>query len=213
MSRMIDITGQRFGRLVALRVVRKVGGGTWWRCLCDCGYTHDVRGDYLRNGHSRSCGCLQKEIASHTHKRHGRRNSPEYHCWHSMLDRCRNNKRLDYRYYGGRGISVCKRWRKSIAAFIADVGPRPSPSHTIDRINPNGNYEPGNVRWATKREQSLNRRCVTQIAHGGHSLTVRQWSERIGWHPDTIWWRLRHGWPVELALRPKALTTPEKEEK
>jgi hypothetical protein len=152
--------GTRFGRLtvVSCSVVRRYGE-TWCVCMCDCGEL--VIGSYhsLSRGRTRSCGCITRKGLRK--KKHGESNpeTPEYRAWSYMLQRCYNTKGRDYKEWGGRGIRVCAKWRKSYAAFLAHIGRRPSPRHSLDRFpDNNGNYEPGNVRWATPLEQARNRR-------------------------------------------------------
>lgn len=117
-----------------------------------------------------------------------------------MIQRCTNPNRKKFAIYGARGISVCARWRESFDAFLLDVGPRPGRGFSLDRIDVNGNYEPGNVRWASDTEQSRNRRTNTVIAHGGRTLTVQEWAERHGVKYQTAWARLRRGASFEEAF-------------
>lgn len=130
---------------------------------------------------------------------HGMSYEPEYSAWASMLTRCNNPRRPQYQSYGGRGISVCERWSK-FENFLADVGQRPSASHSLDRINNDGNYEPGNVRWATVEEQQNNRTVSALIEHNGQRRTLTQWARELGLGVSTIHCRLKRGWPVEKAL-------------
>jgi hypothetical protein len=160
-----DLTGQRFGRLVAIRRVGKRNGFYLWFCQCTCGESHVVRTDNLRNGRISSCGCLLRESrreSGNRSRRHGhtsgRNHSPEYDCWRNMKARCLNPGKTSFNYYGGRGIQVCDRWLSSFENFYADMGPKPTPQHSIDRIDPDGDYGPSNCRWATKSEQSRNQR-------------------------------------------------------
>jgi hypothetical protein len=150
MGKFIDLTGQTFGRLQALERVQNRGTSTMWLCLCLCGKQTVVAAGDLRNWHITSCGCSRKTADGLSHTR-------EYKSWSSMIDRCRNNKRDDFHIYGGRGIYVYQPWVESFDAFMSHVGKRPIAT-TLDRIDVNGNYVPGNVRWASARTQSRNRR-------------------------------------------------------
>lgn len=162
LSRAKDMTGKRFGRLVAVCAVEKrVRGILVWNCRCDCGQVAEVPGPYLRCGSTKSCGCIASERMTRLNYRHGKRYTPEYRAWRSMMERCNNADHPAYHNYGGRGIVVCDEWR-SFISFFNDVGKRPSDSHSLDRINNNCGYYKGNVRWATKSEQAMNRRERTR---------------------------------------------------
>ena len=167
MSQPIDITSQRFGRLVAIRRVDNDSRGlAMWSCQCDCGNEKSIRGRDLREGKTQSCGCWQNESRKYHTLRHGnsRRNcsTPEYASWANMLTRCRNPNCSTFKYYGGRGIKVCKRWLQ-FENFIADMGHRPSPKHRLDRINVNNNYTPTNCRWANLKEHQQNKRPRSKV--------------------------------------------------
>lgn len=154
----INLEGRRFGRLVVERYAGSRCGQAAWACACDCGAAVVVCGGNLRSGGSTSCGCFRTERRTkHGHNTRAGR-SPEYVAWHNMIRRCRGTAgglaSLDYHL---RGITVCDRWQ-SFDAFLADMGPRPSLRHSLDRIDNDGNYEPGNCRWATTQEQRANRR-------------------------------------------------------
>ena len=159
----LNLTAQKFGRLLVLR-----RGGTYispcktavskkWICRCDCGNITEVIAAHLREGRVKSCGCLQRERAAQAATKHGMSNTKVYWVWSQMRDRCTNANSRDYPYYGGRGISVCERWLK-FENFIADMGVPPS-GLTLDRKDNDGNYEPGNCRWATRAEQTTNKRA------------------------------------------------------
>jgi hypothetical protein len=153
-----DITGRTFGRLTVLRRGENIGDQSGWVCLCTCGKTCHVWRSALVVGRTRSCGCLNAELASARRKTHGQsKGVREYRIWSGMKARCKNPSAARWKRYGGRGITVCERWQNSFEAFLADMGPCPSPKHSIDRINNDGNYEVGNVRWATPSEQMKNR--------------------------------------------------------
>jgi len=171
MPKIIDLKGETFSRLF---VVRQAGTNPkskekLWRCQCSCGKFITATSRNLRTGITRSCGCLQRELAAQRRLRHGqcRRNkrTAEYGIWRALNDRCYNSKHISYKYYGALGVTVCKRWREDFEAFFKDVGPRPSTKHSIDRKEPNGNYTPKNCRWATATEQRLNQRRMRNSAY------------------------------------------------
>lgn len=166
MPKMIDVTGEVFGRLTVIEPIRQRGKKEiYWRCQCSCGKLTLVMAQNLREGKIQSCGCYKAERVStrlsvHRHSRIGaaQKPSPEYKAWCAMRDRCNRQNHIAYKNYGGRGIKVCSEWEASFTAFLAHIGPKPTPAHTVDRINVDGNYAPGNVRWATRKEQAANKR-------------------------------------------------------
>ena len=136
---------------------------------------------------------------------HGLSKTSEYSIWRSMLNRCHYPKYKEARYYSGRGITVCQRWRESFTAFLSDVGFRPSKRHSIDRIENDRGYEPGNVRWATLEEQARNRRNVPKYTVNGEAKSVAEWATIVGIPPQLITSRIRNGWPPEKAILQKPI--------
>ncbi len=153
----VDLTGRQFTRLFVVEKAGIKGHDRMWLCRCVCGSVKEVSTTHLVNCRIKSCGCLQKETRGKHRLTHGQSRTPEYVIWVGMKSRCKNPNHDSYPYYGGRGITYAPEW-ESFESFFKDVGPRPSSSHTLDRENVNGNYEPGNVTWATKKEQANNRR-------------------------------------------------------
>lgn len=205
-----NLVGRRFGRLVVVsRGANAPRGRTRWTCDCDCGATALVHAVSLINGHTQSCGCLQRQRTSDAAKTssrtHGKTGVPEHVTWTAALSRCRNPNATSYKRYGGRGIAMCERWASSFEEFLNDMGTKPTPLHTLDRIDKNGNYEPGNCRWATKIEQANNRRDNRMVMIEGVEKTLPNACREAG---DVIshcqaWRRIRGGWSHD-----KAVSTP-----
>lgn len=183
MTKRMNLTNQRFGRLLVsyeTQSKRSPSGALkrYFLCVCDCGNERIIELSTLRSGHTKSCGCLHKEQLATRARKHGHavgnRRSATHAAWTNMIQRCTNPKRRDYSRYGGRGITVCDRWLHSFENFLEDMGEKPKAT-SLDRYpDTNGNYEPGNCRWATAREQSNNKRNNVKIWFAGTYYTMPQ---------------------------------------
>ena len=207
-SRSVKI-GDVYGRLTVLREApeRRTPGSpntSVWECSCSCGKRCYPQGRSLKKGVTQSCGCLHKEIIKKCNNTHGLCETITYSCWAQMLSRCRNPKTAGYADYGGRGIKVCERWH-SFENFYADMGERPSKKHSIDRINNDGNYEPGNCRWATIYEQLDNRRSTIWVTYRGVKMPLRVFCDNYDLPYAATKGRLKDGWSLDWI---KSLTLP-----
>lgn len=190
-----DLVGRRFSRLTVTAFVGIRGAyqQSVWRCRCDCGREKIVSGSNLRSDEVRSCGCLIRDTVRGRCLTHGKTHTPEYRIWLGMKARCAD---LRDKRYGGRGIAVCDRWRTSFEAFLRDMGTRPTPEHSLDRLENARGYEPGNVRWATRLEQGRNTSRNRLITIGDVTLPLSAWAERLGVKYMTLHSRLRRGMPI-----------------
>lgn len=200
MGKWVDISGQKFGRLLVLfKTEKKRAGSRWWMCRCDCGKEIPVEGKKLKSGHTKSCGCYHNEVirkASITHGMSAGR-PPEYAAWVNMKQRCVTNRESDAGRYKERGIRVCDRWIDSFENFISDMGSRPGPGYSIERLNNNGIYEPGNCIWATAKTQARNRSTSRMIEYNNETRTLAEWCEILGVRYGKAINRLRRGYPVD----------------
>lgn len=202
-SRLIDLTGSRFDRLLVIkRTDDDKNKNRRWLCLCDCGKEKIIHGISLSHGRTRSCGCLQKEIAGKVNTKHGHsgNKSRVYNVWKAMKQRCCNPNNKEYHNYGGRGIKVCMRWQRSFSNFLVDMNNPPTITHQIDRIDNNKGYFNDNCRWITPREQQNNRRNNHLITHNGRTQTLTLWMIETGIQHSTIAARIKRGWSTEDAL-------------
>jgi hypothetical protein len=159
-GKLIDLTGNKYGRLSVLQRAENIGSQPAWDCVCDCGVRKPrVLGYELRDGGTQSCGCWRNEVTGKAVEKHGlsRAHYREFRIWCGIKSRLTRPKDISFKYYGALGVTMCERWN-NFGAFFADMGERPSPTHSIDRKDPHGNYEPSNCRWATKKEQVANQR-------------------------------------------------------
>lgn len=191
--------GQVFGSWTVMSDLGIVRQKRRWLCRCSCGKEKAQPQTVLLKGRATNClSCARSKRPSRVRRRWAA-TRPEYAVWSSMVQRCTNDKHAGFQHYGARGISVCDEWLRSFIAFMDYVGARPSTRHSIDRIDNDGNYEPGNVRWATVTQQMRNRTDSRFVEFGGERLTMVEWSERTGISQACLTWRVRN-WGVDRAL-------------
>lgn len=209
MPRFINLIGQRFRRLI---VIQRVDNDKWgqpmWFCKCDCKNRIIVRSNSLKSGNTQSCGCLQKERSSanceklkflHGYARTGKQNRT-YKSWTGMIQRCTNPNNIGYNDYGGRGITVCERWKK-FENFLEDMGESLGPGYSIERIKNNLGYYKENCKWATRKQQARNRRSNIYITHNRKTQLLIEWSEETGIPYSVLWDRIyKHKWTIEKSL-------------
>lgn len=190
--------GQRYGKLVAIRPL-VLGRNSRWQFRCDCGNVVSIFARSVRHNKTRSCGCYFREATSKRMFKHGRRGTPEYKAWNSMLQRCENSKNPRYERYGGRGIRVCEQWH-DFETFYADMGPRPFPNHSIDRINNDKGYEPDNCRWTTPEQQRRNKVNTRIVIFQGRALCITDACKLAGISYPGFLYRVALGWSDNRAL-------------
>jgi hypothetical protein len=196
--------GNKYGRLTVVSHLGKKyskGRSHYWGCDCACGGYTEVSGHNLRSGAVASCGCVFQygPTATHGESRHGKI-TREYKIWQSMITRCTNPKRNNYHLYGGRGITVCDRWRNSYEAFLEDMGRAPSKKHTLDRNDNSKGYSPDNCSWETMSRQARNRRSTRMVTYQGRTMAAIDWAEEYSIKLATLTGRLNRGWSVHQAL-------------
>lgn len=202
MSRLIDLKGRRFGRLL---VVERYGGfgRPKWLCICDCGNTKVCPSGYLLSGDTNSCGCLRVDTTSKLgllSRKHGGKGTTEYKVWDGIKQRCLNPGDKAYKYYGGRGIIICDRWRSSFENFLADVGYRPSLDLTLNRIDNDGPYSPDNCKWSTWTEQNNNHSRNKILEYLGERKTLAEWSRYFRVNYKTLKWAIWRGESLEQVV-------------
>lgn len=202
--RALNVTGFRFDRLIALRPVGYTRAKTiLWLCQCDCGNMTVTYLNKLRSGKTRSCGCLAREMTIQKNWKHGESHTPLFRHWYGIIRRCTDPRRKGYVDYGGRGIRICDEWRNSFEAFRDHVAQLPGygeDGYTLDRVDNDGNYSPGNLRWATRTEQNRNKRNVRPLTYQGRTQCLGAWAEEIGVKQKVLENRLRIGWSIERTL-------------
>jgi hypothetical protein len=210
MSAVKPMVGKTFSRLtVVARTTTSTDGKAFWLCRCVCGRETCVEGKKLRAGHTRSCGCFAREeqvrrgreAIRHGHARtHSAKPTPEYKTWSSIIGRCTNPIDANYARYGGRGITVCRRWRR-FENFLADMGMRPHAGLSIDRRDNNKGYWKSNCRWATRKEQQRNKRSNHLLTVDGETAPLVVWADRYGLKKQTLRMRLTKGWSADRAVK------------
>lgn len=193
MTKIKDLIGHRYGKLLVTEYVGLLNHTANWKCVCDCGNASVARGNNLTSGKTKSCGCTRiprgKELGS-----------KEYTAWCGLKSRCINAKNTAFKHYGGRGITVCNRWLESYEYFLEDMGRAPSPLHSIDRIDTNGNYEPSNCRWATWHEQAGNRNNNIIIEIEDRRMNLTEWCRELKLNRNSIVSKIRRGVDTRLLL-------------
>lgn len=193
-----NLTGKRFGKLLVQKYVGRRGNFTMWEVACDCGVVKELSANALQQG-TLSCGCFRLERVHEAKATHQMCDTHEYACWSRIKDRCERRANPSYKHYGGRGISVCERWRNSFELFLKDMGKRPDGTE-IDRIDNDGDYEPGNCRWVSRLVNSRNKRSNRRLTYRDRTKCISEWAEELGIPPDIISTRLKRGWTVDDAL-------------
>lgn len=202
MGRFIDLTGQRFGRLIVIQRANHTGSSAYWLCRCDCGNTIVIQGGSLRRGSTKSCGCLKKDVTTI----HSGRKTRLYSIWDNMKSRCNNPNKDSYRNYGGRGIKVCPEWLHDFSAFRDwALSNGYDDDLTLDRIDNDKGYTPENCRWETRSNQNRNQRKNYMITYNGATKTLEEWASIYEIASGTLYSRIQRGWNIE-----KALNTPVK---
>lgn len=203
MGKFKDLTGQKFGRLTVVECAGKSKCGNYiWKCKCECGSTCFVKGAYLVNGNTKSCGCLRQRW---THTTHGLSKTPIYKVWRSMKERCLSPQTSNFADYGGRGIKICERWLNSFENFYEDVSKLPhfgEKGYSLDRIDNNGDYCPENVRWADRKTQCRNRRNNVVVEYQGRKMTLEDAVEKSKICRGTLLSRIKKGDTGDYLFRP-----------
>ena len=198
---IIDMTGKRFGKLVVTGYSHTINKRVYWNCICDCGNTCAIHGTKLRNGHTKSCGCIKKEAC-----RKRKINKPHYkkiyQVWSNMKNRCKNPNNCKYKYYGEKGISICDEWKDFGVFYEWCINSGYSENLTIDRIDSGGNYEPSNCRWITLEDQQRNKCSNVYISCNGETKTITDWSRTLGVTRHSIrYWITKYNGDAEMAIR------------
>jgi len=193
---ILDLTGHVYGRLTVLSFYSRFEHKTKWRCICECGNFCIVPTNRLRSGNTKSCGCLHTEIVSKLFYIHGKSYTLEHQSWTAMIQRCTNKNNIGYSDYGGRGIEVCERWF-NFENFYEDMGPKDSPDCTIERDDPNGDYEPENCYWLPKRDQNKNTTRTRRFTVNGEELCLTDIAKKYNIDRQIFRRWLKKGYSIE----------------
>lgn len=203
MPKEVNLIGQTFGRLTVIEKhpERSNNGSVLWKVKCECGESEPflIIGSTMKSGNTTSCGCARREKTGNKFRKHGMHNSPEHRTWVEMHRRCYNENNAQYKDYGGRGIKMSEEWKNSFEAFYRDMGPKPGPAYSIDRIKNDGDYEKGNCRWATRRTQNNNTSANVRYDYNGEDLTIAELAEKFKMPYATMRTRLIY-FPIEAAV-------------
>ena len=206
MPQILDLTGQKFGRLTVLERTEK-RPRAWWKCVCECGKETETSGESLGRGYTKSCGCLSVDNATAmglARRKHvdGWKPTPEQAKWKSMKSRCYSTSHTSYKYYGALGVTVCPEWlgENGFNQFLADMGPKPSPLHSIDRIKTELGYSKNNCRWTTKDVQQRNTTVTNNLTINGRTMCAKDWAAEAGISYTTLLGRLKRHWTPEEAI-------------
>lgn len=192
-----NLTGKKYHKLTVLEYSHMERKYSMWKCKCDCGNIVTIKGASVKCGNTKSCGCLGRGLKSVERNHHGHTSkyskyNKEYKIWRSMLHRCNNPNNKYYHIYGKKGIKVCERWYSYIN-FFKDMGPRPLPEYSLDRIDNNGNYSPENCRWANRNQQNNNKSTSKYLVYNGVTLTQSQWAKLFDITQSSIYYHLKKG--------------------
>jgi hypothetical protein len=198
--KLIDLTGETFGRLQVIERAPSRGKRTYWKCVCKCGNECEVEAYNLTSGHTRSCGCYKEEVTYSNKLKHGMTGTRIFNIWDSMIRRCENPSRESYKYYGGRGITVCEEWHDFENFYRWSTENGYEDYLTIERKNPDWNYCPENCRWASWEEQNVNKRNNKFLNIAGVKMTITQAARIYGISTKTLYQRLKKGYSIEKAL-------------
>lgn len=208
-NRFKDITGLVVGRLTAVSFAG-MKPRAMWLCRCECGNECEIATKYLTSARTVSCGCVRSEKSGSRLRTHGKTLTPEHKTWKSIRQRCNNENDKAFDNYGGRGIKMCERWKNSFEAFLEDMGTKPSRNHSIERLNNDGDYDPSNCVWATKKVQNRNTRRTTYVNYRAHTHKLCELCASLGVSDAVVRWRISRGWTVEQAIETPIRKKPER---